>query len=237
MDWVWMATFLIILTSAMIQAGTGFGFAIIAIPLLMLIHDAHAAVSLANLLSLASAVALLPQARKEVDTSFLKPLFLGSLIGLPLGGLFFFFIPVFWLKVTVSTIIVIFTLLLIRKVSLPLGNGKRVGAVSGFFTTSLGMPGPPIVLYLASKNTDKTSFRGTTIVFYSLVYPISLLVQAMTGHLTLDLVEKSSLMIPAIVIGQILGSLIHNKLNQQTFRTVTYVLLMISAFNSLWQAF
>jgi uncharacterized membrane protein YfcA len=237
MDWVWIVTFLIILTAAMIQAGTGFGFAIIAIPLLVLLHDAHTAVPLANLLSLVSAVALLPQARKEVDKSLLKPLFVGSLAGLPLGGVFFYFIPVFWLKVTVSATIVIFTLLLIRKVSLPLGNGKRIGAVSGFFTTSLGMPGPPIVLYLASKNTDKASFRGTTIVFYSLVYPISLLIQAGTGHLTLDLVEKSIFMIPAIVIGQMLGSLIHNKLNQQTFRKVTYVLLMVSAFNSLWQAF
>lgn len=237
MDWSWVFTFLIILMAVMIQTGTGFGFAIIAIPLLLLLHDAHYAVPLSNMLSLLSVGALLPKARKEVDKTLLRPLLIGSLAGMPLGGLFFYLVPVFWLKVTVSVTILLFTLLLMLKVSLPLGNGKRIGFLSGFLTASLGMPGPPVVLYLASKNTDKGSFRGTTIVFYAFVYPVSLLTQAASGDLTLQLFTYSLMMIPAIFIGQAIGSVIHDKLNQETFRRVTYMLLLVSAFNSLWQTF
>lgn len=229
-------TFSVIFVAALVQASTGFGFAIMSVPLLLLLYDAHYAVSLANLLSLVSAVSMLPKVRNSINRDILKRWFVGSLMGLPLGGFLFYFVAIAWLKILIAITIVVFTLMLILHVTLPLGSGRRIGAISGLMTSSIGMPGPPIVLYLASKNAEKGAFRATSIAYYCLVYPIGLLIQFFTGHFSTDLIYTGVLMIPAVFLGQAIGSIVHHKINHQWFVRITYALLLATAVNVLIQS-
>ena len=52
-----------------------------------------------------------------------------------------------------------------------------VGGLSGAFTTSIGMPGPPILLYFSGTDTQKEKLRATTLAFYLFIYLISLILQ------------------------------------------------------------
>ncbi|MDF2713757.1 MAG: hypothetical protein K0R28_682 [Paenibacillus sp.] len=232
----WFFTFAIVLLAAMIQTCTGFGFAIIAIPLLMLIHDGHYAVTASIILSLISSLSTLPQVRKEIDKPLLKTLFIGSLVGLPLGGLLFYLSDVHLLKLFVSIAIIVFTLPMMFRIRIPLGKGKGVGFLSGFMTSSIGMPGPPIVLYLTSHNTDKGRFRGTSIAYYSLVYPVSLLIQYVSGRVPAELIYQVIWVVPAIFIGQLAGKAIYRVMSHEWFRRVTFVLLIATAVNAFIQS-
>ncbi|SDO38432.1 Uncharacterized membrane protein YfcA [Paenibacillus sp. yr247] len=229
---VWTLTFLIIVLAALIQACTGFGFAIIAIPLLILLYPAHYTITLSVLLSFISSLSTLPRVRKDIDIVLLKPLITGSLLGLPLGGILYYIADVMWLKLIVGISIIAAAVFMMLRISIPLGNGKRIGFLSGFLTSSVGMPGPPIVLYLISKRVDKNIFRGTSMAFYCLVYLVSLILQLASGRFETDLLQDL-LLIPAIFIGQAIGITLHNKINQTWFRRVTFLLLLATGVNSL----
>ncbi|CAG7654408.1 sulfite exporter TauE/SafE family protein [Paenibacillus allorhizosphaerae] len=232
----WMLTFAVVFLAAMIQTSTGFGFAIVAIPLFLLIHDGHYAVSLSIFLSLISSLSSLPQVRKEIDKPLLATLFYGSLAGLPIGGLIFYTVQVEWLKLFVSVAILAFTIPMMFRLRIPLGSGKGAGFLSGLMTSSIGMPGPPIVLYLTSKNTDKSRFRGTSIAYYCLVYPVSLALQFISGRVSAELLSHAVLVIPAIYIGQLAGKFIHRGMSQAWFQRITFLLLIATAINALIQS-
>jgi uncharacterized membrane protein YfcA len=232
----WLLTFLIIVVSALIQACTGFGFALLAIPLLMLLFPAHYAISLSGLLSLVSCLSTLPRIYKDVDAALLKRLFIGGLIGLPLGGLLYYAADVSWLKLIVGISIILTALTMMYRISFPFGSGKRAGFCSGFMTSSIGMPGPPVILLLMSKQVGKEAFRGTSIAYYCLVYPISLAIQYASGHFEIDVIHDL-LLIPAIFIGQAVGMALHQRISQSWFRRVTILLLFATAANSIIHSF
>lgn len=234
---LWLFTFGIILLSALVQSSTGFGFAIVAIPLLLLLHDGHYAVTLSIVLSLFSGLTTLPRVYKEADLGVLGKLIRGSLLGLPLGGLVFLLVDVGLLKLLVSMAILLFTIPLLFKIRLPLGQGGAIGIVSGLLTSSVGMPGPPLVLFLNSRQMEKGAFRGTSIAYFCTVYPITLAIHLITGRVPLSLLLMALAMIPAILIGQAMGSWIHNRISPAWFRRLTFVLLIGTALNALKDAF
>lgn len=229
----WVLTFLIVFGAALVQSSTGFGFAILAIPLLMLIHDVRLAITMTIMLSLVSSLTTLPKVYKEIDKQLLKKLGIGSMIGLPLGGVLFFLVDVVWLKLAVSATILLFTLPLLLKWRLPLGNGSGVGMLSGLLTSSIGMPGPPIVVYMTSKQVGKGPFRATSIAYYCLVYPISLAIQLFSGQIAFDMLGIALWMIPAVFLGQAAGGYIHTRISQEWFRRITFALLIMTALNAM----
>lgn len=228
----WVLTFLIIMLAALIQACTGFGFAIIAIPLLILLYPAHYAISLSVVLSFVSSLSTIPKIRKDVDKALLKRLFIGSVLGLPVGGFLYYMADVMWLKLIVGISIIAAAISMMVRISIPMGNGKRVGFVSGFLTSSVGMPGPPVVFYLMSKNTEKHIFRGTSLAFYCLVYSVSMTLQFASGRFATNWLQDM-LLLPAIFIGQAVGTALHKKINQTWFRRVTFLLLIATGVNAL----
>ncbi|MFC5650568.1 sulfite exporter TauE/SafE family protein [Paenibacillus solisilvae] len=232
----WMLAFPIVLLAAMIQTSTGFGFAIIAIPLFILLYPTHYAILLSVFLSLISSLTTLPRVVKDIDKLLLKRLLIGSLFGLPLGGLLYYTADVAWLKLIVGFAIILSALSIMIKIRFPLGDGKRIGFLSGFLTSSIGVPGPPIIFYLMSKNMDKNIFRGTSMAYYCVVYPASLAILLSIGRFHTDLL-LDLLLIPAIFIGQAFGSVLHKRINQTAFRRLTFILLVATGINSVIQSF
>ncbi|WP_164821460.1 sulfite exporter TauE/SafE family protein [Paenibacillus koleovorans] len=224
---------LIVFGSVLIQACTGFGFGIIAIPLLMLTFDAHTAIFLSGALSLASCLIALPSVWRHAERRLMLRVFGGSLIGLPLGALLYFAIPVLWLKLLVSISILVATALLARKTVFRLGEGRRVGVISGTLSTSVGMPGPPLVMLLTSKGVNKDTFRGTSVLYNAMLYPISLLLQWMSDRVIIHSLAHFYWYIPAILLGQWIGSAIQKQITPVLFRGVTLLLLLVTGVNAL----
>ncbi|MDF2671443.1 MAG: hypothetical protein K0R67_3749 [Paenibacillus sp.] len=225
--------FLVVLISVLIQSSTGFGFAIIAIPLLMLQFEPHTAIFLSGAISLVSCYSALPSIWRTIERATLFRVFTGSLIGLPLGGFLYFTMPVEWLKLLVSLCILAATAFMIKQVVFPLGKGRRIGIVSGALTTSVGMPGPPLILLLTMQGLNKQAFRSTSIAFYCLVYPISLTFQWISDRVVAQSLIHAYWYIPAIFIGQWLGSALHKQFNPVWFRRITFLLLLATALNAL----
>src|SRR5699024_12841319 len=82
-------------------------------------------------------------------------------------------------KMDGGVIILILTILLIFKLTTYRSRNKDLltGGVSGVLTTSIGVPGPPLLLYFSGAGIDKTTLRSTTWYYYLIDYFASLDIQ------------------------------------------------------------
>src|SRR5690606_32596336 len=100
----------------------------------------------------------------------LKRLVIGSWAGLAAGIIIFLLIDINKLKLAISFIILTLTIMLLLKFRIKPSTKRdfAVGGLSGSLTTSIGMPGPPLLLYFAGTDTGKEKLRATTLVFICL---------------------------------------------------------------------
>src|SRR5699024_6036174 len=82
--------------------------------------------------------------------------------------------------------------------------------VSGVLTTSIGVPGPPLLLYFSGAGIDKTTLRSTTLAYYLFVYFASLMMQISFGGTNKETWMFSLIAIPPLFIGVFLGQLLRS---------------------------
>lgn len=218
----------IVLLASILQVSTGFGFSIMATPFLLMIFLPNEAIQINIILSLIISTSLIWKIRRDIEFNLLKRVVVGSVVGIPFGVFIFMTMNIDALKLGLGILLVILTLLLMCNFKLKPTPFRDfiVGGLSGALTTSIGMPGPPLLLYFTGTATEKEKLRGTTLAFYLFIYLVSLLSQiAISG--TNPTVWKSSLYaIPIVIIGLLVGQMVFKRLNQRVFRVFTYVLLM-----------
>lgn len=228
-----MDTFLfivIILVASILQTSTGFGFSILATPFLLLIFEPTEAIQINLVLSLIISCALIAKIRKDIDFAILKRFVFGSSAGLPIGIIIFLLIEINTLKLGISLIILTLTVMLMLKFRINQTEGRDliVGGVSGSLTTSIGMPGPPLLLYFSGTNTKKEKLRATTLAFYLVIYLISLAIQVIFAGTNKTVWISSGYAIPILLMGLYLGQLLFKWVNQNIFRIFTYVILLFT---------
>ena len=220
----------IVFVATTLQAGTGFGFSILATPFLLLLFEPHDAIQLNIILSLFISVIMTYKLRSELNIKSLIQLIKGSLIGISPGILLFIFLDVRPLKILVSILILSSAALLVAKINVKQTNTKDLitGALSGLLTTSLGMPGPPLLIYFAGAKVDKSTLRSTTLAYFVFIYPISLLLQFSVYSISKGVWISTLWAFPFALIGIYLGQWVFARLNQQLFEKIIYVLLFFT---------
>ncbi|HLR71897.1 MAG TPA: sulfite exporter TauE/SafE family protein [Pseudogracilibacillus sp.] len=227
----------IILIAAVLQTSTGFGFSIISTPFMLLIMEPREAVQISLILSLVISFSLVGKVKKDVDKGILKRFTVGSIVGLPIGMIIFLLLSVTWLKIGIGVLILLLTALLILHVRIKQTSRRDVviGGASGALTSSIGMSGPPILLYFSGTNTTKEKLRGTTLIYYIFICFMSLMTQMIVAGTTSKVWLLSALSLPLIVIGLFLGQYMFMRINQSLFRRLTYALLLFTGVNLLVQ--
>lgn len=231
---------IIILFASVLQTSTGFGFSVLATPFLLLIFAPAEAIQINLALSLVISIVLFAKIKNDVDIGMLNRLIIGSIPGLPLGIGLFLLADENKLKIGISGIILLLTIMLLLKFRTHQTKGRDlgVGTLSGTLTTSIGMPGPPILLYFSGTGTMKEKLRGTTLAFYLFINTISLLIQVVFAGTNKKVWISSGLALPLVLIGLYAGQLLFKRINQHTFRIFTYLILLFTGVyllvESLW---
>ncbi|MEH7381208.1 sulfite exporter TauE/SafE family protein [Bacillus sp. JJ1533] len=226
----WIFLFLIVLISSLLQTSTGYGFSVISTPFLFLIYSVHTAIQINIILSLCLSLFMVFKIGKEIDKALLIRLIKGSSVGTLLGIPIYLYLDVTLLKIIVGVLILIFTVLLILKLTI-LQTKKRdilTGGISGLLTTSMGIPGPPLLLYFSGSAMDKDNFRNTPLVYNLFVYFISLILQIIFSGTSLVVWNASLISIPALFLGMLLGQFFFKMVSQSTFRLISYLILLFT---------
>jgi uncharacterized membrane protein YfcA len=159
----------VFLLAAVAQAVTGFGFALVAVPLLALVTDSVTAVVATTAVSLVLTGVVGYRERAHVQRPTAIRFIAAGLIGMPLG-----LVALSRLDERSSTILIAVGVLLCAGllgsgVALPAERGPQwgTGVLSGALLTSTGMNGPPVVLMMQSISPAPRRFRATLqVVFF-----------------------------------------------------------------------
>lgn len=149
---------------------TGFGLALISVPLLLFVYDPTTVVVLTTVLSAAINVAVVWDSWRDANKRLVLALLPRSFVGVAVLRI----VDPLYIRLGVGVLVVLSTLLLLREVRLPGAGtwwGRGVGSASGALSTSTGLAAPPIVILLASRGLPKHTFRSSSALF---LLPMSL---------------------------------------------------------------
>lgn len=227
----------IILIASTLQTSTGFGFSILATPFLMLLFQPAEAIQINLILSFVISVALFAKIKQDIHIGMLKRLLIGSIVSLPLGMFLFLLFDLSKLKLGMSVVILSLTLMLV--LNFRFKQTKRrdfiVGGLSGLLTTSIGMPGPPLLLYFAGTHTQKAMVRSTTLAFYLVIYLLSVGIQMSFASTTKTTWIAGGLALPLVFIGMLVGQRLFKRISERYFQIALYAILVFTGLYLLFE--
>jgi uncharacterized membrane protein YfcA len=238
------------LGGAVVQAATGFGFAIVAAPLFLIAMNSHAALQVLVVIHLVQTMMMLRGVWALVPMRMLKALVAGALVGSPLGLLIFMRLDVNGLKLAVGVLILIFTSLLVaREVGWfgrksPAGKTEDeappltyvTGAASGAMTALLIMPGPPLMLQLSHAPLPHANARALAVSFFGLCYLFVTALNTFWAGMGEGVWWLALGLAPVVYVGTLLGLRLSRYLTQGAFRIAVLVLLVLSGAGAILSA-
>lgn len=236
-DQAWVVSCLVVFTAAVLQSVTGFGFALIAVPLFLLVYDPHTAIAVTMLISFTTLLLLTIRVRAAVVRPLVANLFLGSLTGIPFGVYGYLHFDVTFLKILICGVTILFSLALATRLRLHVVSGpwteRLIGSLSGFLAGSISLPGPPVILFLNCRHLTKECFRATTAAYFTAVYPVGLLLLVSSGALPPDTVRIFMTLIPFALLGSAVGARVFPFVPQTHFQRAIPLLVLATAAYTL----
>jgi uncharacterized membrane protein YfcA len=223
-------------TAATVQSVTGFGFSLTLVPLLAVAWEPKAAVAVSILLALATNVVLLTQVRGQVSVRRLPGLYLGLIIGIPLGVLFLERVDADTLQITVGIVVFAATVLIYLQPSIDTGHdsfGMQLGAgtMGGALTSATSMGGPPVVLYLLGRETEIDRYRATLLAYFLPSGVLAVTAFVIVGRIDSDVLIIAAAAVPAVVAGILTGGWLRTHLNPERFRRVVLGVLIVTSIS------
>ncbi len=216
---------------------SGFGFGLIAVPLLAMVLAPQVVVPTVRVLSIWISVLVLVEARRSLSLRASWLLIAGSLVGVPCGTYLLAMWNASTLKVFIGSLTVVFALALMSGVRMQIRQGSPVSAVVGFISgilgSSAGMGGPPAVIFYTGQGVEKQTFRANLAAFFIIQALFSIPTYIASNLLTGTVITYILLLLPALAIGGALGIKLAQRFDDSVFRRFTLLMVLATGFLSL----
>ncbi len=230
---------LTVLCAYFVKSATGFGPALIMIPIFSILFNPKQAIVLSTLFDSIAGLILLATVYRKVNWRFIIPVMLFLNLGIYLGARLMIVIPSKILFLIIGFVVLVFAVFIFFKKDVSdvtnqykVGTGALIASVSGFWGGLTGMSGPLIVSYF-KLSFHKEIFRDSLIAIFSFAAIWRLSVYFYLGiPWTLTPVQLL-VFLSAMLIGLFFGARFNSKVNERIFNKVVAFILLIPAFNLL----
>jgi len=205
-------------------------------PLLSLVTDPHAAVSIASFFFLLNGTIKIFVFRRDIRFSYVKRILPISLAAAPFGALLIGYIPPNILLIIIFLLALFF---LSKKINELFFKGKTikkaggleislVSLVSGFMQgTGLGAGGSLRKVFLLSEKLNLSEMNGTTSAIGVWILFVSVIVRLVTNQVTVPMLIPILYLIPIIVLATWLGRKFLKKLNERISNVIIVVVMIV----------
>ena len=233
----------IVFAAATLQRAVGFGFALLAVPLMAFVVPTKSAVVIVFLDGTVISAWLAIRLRRRIDWSTTRRLGLGAVVGAPIGVVVLSLVSAVVLRLVLgvttclAAVWVIVSSRLVREQVVPRRSTTFVlGLISGVINTSLATSGPPLVYELRRTGFRDDTFRATISSVFLLSNGIGLPLLAVAGLVTrFDLSLAATSFLPCLV-GIVAGTWIGERMKPPHFVWAVDLLLLVTGVLTITKA-
>jgi len=221
----------VVLFAAFAQTLSGFGFALIVMPIATIWVGLQTAAPLVALTALTSYTVNLIRYRRAVDVREVLRLGVASALGIPVGLWALANVDESIIKPLLGLVLIAYAVYrLVRPAGLRLCSPHWVypaGFLAGCLGGAYNTPGPPVIVYGSLRQWLKEEFRAVLQAFFFLNGTLVVASHYLAHHLTPTVLTIYAYAAPALLLGILTGSRADRKLNRDRFRTIVTVMILL----------
>jgi uncharacterized membrane protein YfcA len=229
---------LVITFAASLARGfSGFGAALIFIPLVSALLGPKIAVPLLLVADGIMAAGMIPSAVRQADRPEVFTMALGAVVGVPTGT---------WLLTSLDPLVLRWCIVVLAAAMLALllsgwryrGRPKSsltvlIGMISGFFSGAAQVGGPPVVAYWLGSTTTAATVRANIVLFFAITSVFGGIGYVFGGLITLHILALAALIAPVYGFGTWAGSRMFGLASDQTFRRICLSMIAFATLVSM----
>lgn len=230
-----------VVIGGLMRGFSGFGSALVIIPVIAVVYDPRTAVVLHALIEIPALLQLLPEGLRHFNRAIVLPMLGALVVAVPSGMYLLVSLHADVMRVVMALSVLAMVALITSGFTIRnKGFGTPVsvagGLIGGFFQGNAGIGGPPIVTVLMSHNAPHRVTRANIIVMMA-----SLIVTALPSMYFYNLFDAESLLLavmlgPIYVLSLFAGTRFFNSSAARFYRKASMSLLILTAIGSLFAA-
>jgi uncharacterized membrane protein YfcA len=232
-----MALCAIAFVSGTARGFSGFGAALIFMPLASSVAPPRLVAALLLVIDFVAAAPLLPDAWRKADRRATAVIVCGALIGVPIGTYFLSVLDPVTTRWIISGFVAALLLLLLSGWRY---RGKdhawlsvSIGGLSGFCSGLAQTGGPPIVGYWLGRPVAPTVARANIVLFFGASDVVSMISYATSGLISRESLALALIVGPAYAIGVACGASLFGHASERVFRSICYALIALAVIAGL----
>ena len=222
---------LVFLLASFIQGMTGFGSALVAIPLLSLIIDIKSAVPLCILNSLVITAYLSLKMRKNLDKKKILPLCIAAVPGIILGSTLLKHVNSKFIRLWLGILLITYSLHSLFSTPKPRKLHTAWSYLAGFSSGAIGAAfsagGPPTIIYTALNDWQKDTIKATLSGFFLFNSFFIATVHAISGLTTIEILTHFMISAPFVLLGTFLGTICYGKIPHELYLKIIFAFLTL----------
>ncbi len=230
---------LIIFTASVVRGFTGFGLALVAVPLiqfLMPVTDTAVFIAMVNFVF---SLLYYRRSSRVISGQPLGAMALWTGVGVAAGTLILKFVNPAYIQLGWGVLIIFIVYALFRGFNFHIGSDKRALTLSGLLGGTLagatGITGPPVAVILSSMKTPKEKFNAVISVFILFAVSYALVFYLITGLVRKETLLLALCTLPALLAGLYTGDRLVARISQKAFTNIVYIVLVIMGLITLFK--
>jgi uncharacterized membrane protein YfcA len=232
-----MAISAVAFVSGTARGFSGFGSALIFMPLASSVAPPRLVAALLLIIDFVAAAPLLPDAWRKADRKATAVIVAGALVGVPIGTYFLSVLDPVTTRWIISGFVAALLALLLSgwryrgKDHAWLSVG--IGGLSGFCSGLAQTGGPPIVGYWLGRPVLPAVARANIVLFFGASDFFSMVSYASTGLISRDALLLSLIVGPVYALGVAFGASLFGRASEKVFRGICYALIAMAVIFGL----
>jgi hypothetical protein len=233
MNWVALSgAVLAVAVASFVRGLTGFGFAVVATPLLVLVYPPAIAIPVATLLQIPSGVPTVLRDRGDTNFRAAAIAWIGGMPALIPGIFLLGALSADLMRLIVGGAVVFSTVALAvgRKLDRDPKSYELAGAgaLSGLMQGAVGMAGPPIILLVLSSSWSAARCRATLSFVFLLLGTTSLVFGTIHGIVNKESLLIAAVTVPGLFLGQLIGTHLFVRIDAKRYRSVSTICVAVA---------
>jgi len=223
--------------SGLVRGFTGFGSALIYMPLISVVYDPRLAAPTLLLIDFFCSLPFALRAMPHCNWREVTPVSIAGALALPLGVLALVLVDALILRWAISVLVLAALVTLIvgwRYRGRPtLSASLGVGALAGLGGGAVQIGAPPLLIFWLGGNNNAVTVRANIMVYFIVQGVLSLVLYVYTGLFTAETVVLSLLMGIPFAVALAAGAFWFHGSSDLLYRRVSYVIIALAALVSL----